>query len=65
MVALATLLVTLPLALDGESATGNSKGLAIISIVSIVSGYIALALLWRFVFSKKARSKHERDPPEF
>jgi hypothetical protein len=65
MVAFALLMLTAPLALDGESATSNSKGLAIISIVSIVSGYIALALLWRFVFSKKARSKRERDPPEF
>ena len=65
MVALVSFLVMLPLALDGESATAGNKGLAIISIVSIVSGYIGLALLWRFVFSKKARSKRERDPPEF
>jgi hypothetical protein len=53
-----------PPALDGESATQSNTGLDIISIVSIVFGYVLLALLWRFVFSKKARSKRERDPPE-
>lgn len=61
---LALLLAHLPLALDGESANQGSTGLAVISVVSMAAGYVGLALLWRFVFSKKARSKRERDPPE-
>lgn len=60
----AVLLAHLPLALDGESADQSSTGLAVISVVSMALGYVGLALLWRFVFSKKARSKRERDPPE-
>jgi len=51
-------------ALDGESATQGNPALAVISVVSIVFGYVLLALLWRLVFSKKARSKRERHPPE-
>jgi len=52
------------LALDGESAVGNSAGLAIISLVSIVFGYVLLACLWHFVFSAKARRRRgEKDPP--
>jgi hypothetical protein len=56
--------VALALALDGESAVSGSTGLAIISIVSIVFGYVLLACLWHFVFSAKARRRRgERDPP--
>ncbi len=52
------------LALDGESANAGSTGLAVISIVSIVFGYVLLACLWHFVFSAKARRRRgERDPP--
>jgi len=54
----------LPAALDGESANQSNTGLAVISVVSMVFGYVLLALLWHFVFSKKARSKRERNPPE-
>jgi len=58
------MLVALALALDGESAVSNSTGLAIISIVSIVFGYVLLACLWHFVFSAKARRRRgEKDPP--
>jgi hypothetical protein len=56
--------VALTLALDGESSVAGNTGLAIISIVSIVFGYVLLACLWHFVFSSKARRKRgERDPP--
>jgi hypothetical protein len=52
------------LALDGESAVSGSTGLAIVSAVSIVFGYVLLACLWHFVFSAKARRRRgEKDPP--
>jgi hypothetical protein len=51
------LLEHLPLALDGESATNSDTGLAVISIVSMVFGYLLLAGLWYFVFSEKARAR--------
>ncbi len=50
-------LLSLPLALDGESVTGGNEALAIISVVSIAFGYIFLAALWYFVFREKAREK--------
>jgi hypothetical protein len=50
-------LTALILALDGESANADSTGLAAISIVSIVSGYLLLAALWYLVFSSKARAR--------
>jgi hypothetical protein len=53
-------LAALILALDGESATANNTGLAAISIVSIVSGYLLLAALWYFVFSSRARARREK-----
>ena len=54
-------LLALPLALDGESAGGSSTGIAVISLVSIVLGYLLLAGLWYFVFRGKARAKRRRD----
>jgi hypothetical protein len=60
MHALATLL-SLPPALDGESVTGNNTGLAVISLVSMVFGYLLLAALWYFVFRDKSRTKRKRD----
>ena len=54
-------LTALILALDGESANANNTGLAVISIVSIVGGYLLLAGLWFFVFSSKARSRREKN----
>lgn len=57
-------LATLVLALDGESAVQGSTGLAVISLVSIVFGYVLLFCLWHFVFSAKARRRRgEKDPP--
>jgi hypothetical protein len=63
MALLAALVTALPMALDGESVAGNSTGLAVIAAVSMAAGYIVLAALWYFVFSKRARRKRgERDP---
>jgi hypothetical protein len=57
-------IVALTLALDGESSVADNTGLAVISIVSIVFGWVLLACLWHFVFSAKARRKRgEKDPP--
>jgi hypothetical protein len=51
---------TLLLALDGESVTASNTGLAIISVVSMVFGYLLLAALWYFVFSEKARTRRKK-----
>ena len=57
---LGALTLSLLLALDGESASGNSTGIALISLVSIVFGYLLLAALWYFVFRDKAREKRKK-----
>jgi hypothetical protein len=57
-------LATLVLALDGESAGASSTGLAIISVVSMVFGYLLLAGLWYFVFSEKARTRRRKRPKD-
>lgn len=58
------LLAAVPFALDGESANASNTGLAIISAVSMLFGYVLLACLWHFVFSAKARRRRgEKDPP--
>ena len=59
--------LVLPLALGGEAVTehGNSGTLlAIVSVASMAIGYVVLDLLWRFVFSAKARDKRG-EPPEY
>ena len=57
----------LPLALDGESAveqgSGSGTAIAVVSAVSIFAGYVLLFLLWRYVFSAKAKAKRG-EPPE-
>jgi hypothetical protein len=56
----------LPLALDGEAASegaGNGTAIAVISLVSIVAGYLLLFALWRYVFSAKAKARRG-EPPE-
>jgi hypothetical protein len=67
MIAAAALAASLlPLALDGESVTetgGSGTPIAIVSAVSIVGGYVLLFLLWRYVFSAKAKAKRG-EPPE-
>jgi thiosulfate reductase cytochrome b subunit len=52
--------VLVVLALDGESVTAGNTGLAIVSVVSMVFGYLLLAALWYFVFSSKARERRRR-----
>jgi hypothetical protein len=54
LTALAASLV--PLALDGESVseTGNNgTPIAVVSLVSIVGGFLLLGALWYFVFREK------------
>jgi hypothetical protein len=52
----------LVLALGGEAVSAGDKGLGIISLVSIVSGYVGLAALWFFVFrDKSSRNKRKKD----
>ena len=55
MALIAAALLLLP-ALDGESVSGNSTGLAVVSLVSIVSGWLLIAGLWFFVFRDNARA---------
>jgi len=57
---LLALIETLPLALGGEASGSNNTGLAVVSIVSIVFGYLLIAALWYFVFSGKARGRRRR-----
>ena len=59
--------LVLPLALGGEAVTEHGPSgtlLAIISVASMAIGYVVLYLLWRFVFSAKARDKRG-EPPEY
>jgi hypothetical protein len=56
----------LPLALDGEAASesgGNGTAIAVVSVISIVAGYVLLFALWRYVFSSKAKARRG-EPPE-
>ena len=58
--------IALPLALDGESVAetgGNGTAIAVVSLVSIVAGYVLLFALWRYVFSAKAKAKR-KEPPD-
>jgi hypothetical protein len=57
-------LALLVLALDGESVTAGNEGLAVISVVSMLSGYLLLAGLWYFVFREKARAKRDKNRGE-
>jgi hypothetical protein len=58
--ALAALLLALPLALDGESSNTGNTAIGVISVVSIAFGYLLLAALWYFVFRGKAREKRKK-----
>jgi hypothetical protein len=59
-------LAALVLALGGEAVTSDSKGLDIVSFVSIVGGYVVLAALWFFVFRDRSsrNTKRKKDPQE-
>jgi hypothetical protein len=59
-VASTRLIATLPMALGGESTTGNSTAIAVISAVSLVLGYLLIAALWHFVFRDPSRGKRKR-----
>jgi hypothetical protein len=61
---LGVLPLSLLLALDGESGVGDSTGIAVISLVSIVFGYLLLAALWYFVFRDKTRAKRKKRSPD-
>ncbi len=65
--ALALVASAVPLALDGESAVeatgGSGTAIAVVSAASIVAGYVLLFLLWRYVFSAKAKARRG-EPPE-
>lgn len=55
--AVASVITLLPIALDGDSVNNGNVGLAVISLLSIVLGYLLLAALWYFVFSERSRAK--------
>jgi len=57
-VSFATLL-SVPIALDGEAASGNNAAIGVISVLSIIAGYVLLAALWYFVFRRKASEKRD------
>ena len=57
-------LLAVPFALDGEAATNSNTALAVISVVSMVFGYLLLFALWYFVFREKARTKRRKDRGE-
>ncbi len=59
MGALFATLLSLPLALDGEAASGNNTALGVISLLSILVGWILLAALWYFVFRRRVRERRE------
>jgi hypothetical protein len=55
-----------PFALGGEAAVesgGTGTAIAVVSAISLVAGYVVLFLLWRFVFSTKAKARRG-EPPE-
>jgi hypothetical protein len=58
------LALLLPVALDGEAVSSNNTAIAVISVISIVSGYLLLAALWYFVFRQKARDKRGKGSPD-
>jgi hypothetical protein len=59
-----TAITVVPFALGGESAGGESTGLAVISAISIVVGYLLIAGLWYFVFRDRARRRRGEDRSE-
>jgi hypothetical protein len=62
--ALVSLALHVPMALGGEAEGANSTGIGVISLVSIVLGWVGLAALWWFVFRDKSRSKRKRRSPD-
>ncbi len=67
---LALAVLHVPLALSGEVESPEAPGkggvaVGVLSVASIVIGWVAIFALWWFVFRDKARSrrKKRRDPP--
>ncbi len=58
---LASLALSLPIALGGEAETSSNVGLGVISVVSIAIGYVGLFALWFFVFRDRSRSKRNKE----
>jgi predicted permease len=58
------LILSVPLALGGESTGGDSAAIAVISVVSIVLGYLLIAALWYFIFRDRRRTRGKGDAPE-
>ncbi|HEY7933030.1 MAG TPA: hypothetical protein VID48_04325 [Solirubrobacteraceae bacterium] len=61
MAATVTALLTPVLALDGESIAGSSTAIALLSVISIVAGYLVLFGLWYFIFRDPER-RSEKQP---
>jgi hypothetical protein len=59
---LSALMMLAPLALDGESVTNNNTPIAIVSLISIVGGFLLLGALWYFVFREKPQDKRKGPP---
>jgi hypothetical protein len=62
--ALVSLSLHVPMALGGEAEGANSTSIGVISLVSIVLGWVGLAALWWFVFRDKSRSKRKKRSPD-
>jgi hypothetical protein len=58
---LASLALSVPLALDGEAETSSNVGIGVVSVASIVIAYVGLFALWYFVFRDKSRSKRNKN----
>jgi hypothetical protein len=61
---LAGLALSLPMGLGGEAETSNNTGIGVLSVASIVLGYVGLFALWYFVFRDKSRAKRKKDSSE-
>lgn len=58
-------MVLTPPALDGEAAVehgSSGEAIAVVSVISIVGGYLLLYALWRYVFSERAKVKRGEPP---
>jgi hypothetical protein len=58
-------LFVIPPALDGGAGAetgGSGEAIGVVSVVSIVGGYLLLYALWRYVFSEKAKVKRGEPP---
>jgi hypothetical protein len=54
------LLGFVPVALGGEAVNGNNTALGVLSVVSVVFGFLLIAALWFFVFRDRRRRGRKR-----